>query len=126
MPYNICIKAGDIELKGILNDSPTAKLIWAKLPIESSGNLWGDEIYFSIPVSSEIDDDARDRVNLGDLAYWPIGKAFCIFFGPTPLSRGEEIVPAGRVNIVGHLTDDPLKLKSYEDGDFITIVREIS
>lgn len=123
MPHKICIKAGDIEVKGVLNDSLTAKLIWEKLPIESSGNLWGDEIYFSIPISSELDETARDKVKLGDLGYWPTGKAFCIFFGSTPLSEGDEIVPAGEVNIIGRLSDDPNKLKGFEDGDFVTLSR---
>ncbi len=124
MPYNIRIKAGEIELKGTLNDSPTAELIWAKLPIESSGNLWGDEIYFSIPVLSELDEASQDKVNIGDLAYWPLGKAFCIFFGPTPLTTEGEIIPAGKVTIVGQITDNPKKLKFYEEGDFITISRK--
>ena len=122
MPLKIVIKAGNIELEGILNDSPTAKLIWEKLPIESSGNLWGNEIYFSIPVSSEFDNTAREIVELGDIGYWPTGKAFCIFFGPTPLSEGDEIVPASQVNIVGRIIGDPTKLKEFEDGDFITLL----
>jgi len=124
MPHKIYIKAGNIELEGILNDTPTAQLIWERLPIESSGNLWGEEIYFSIPVSSELDKTARDTVERGELAYWPIGKAFCIFFGPTPLSEGEdEIVCADNVNIVGRIIGDPAKLKKFEDGDFIIISR---
>jgi hypothetical protein len=123
MPYNISIKVGEIEVNGVLNDSLTAKLIWENLPIESSGNLWGGEIYFSIPVNSELDETARDVVKLGDLGYWPTGRAFCIFFGPTPLSEDDEIVPASDVNIVGQLTDDLNKLKGFKDGDFVTISR---
>jgi hypothetical protein len=123
MPYNISIKVGEIEVNGVLNDSLTAKLIWENLPIESSGNLWGEEIYFSIPVNSELDETARDVVKLGDLGYWPTGRAFCIFFGPTPLSEDDEIVPASDINIVGQLTDDLNKLKGFKDGDFVTISR---
>ncbi|MEW5803386.1 MAG: cyclophilin-like fold protein [bacterium] len=123
MPHKIHIKAGDIELEGILNDTPTARLIWERLPIESSGNLWGEEIYFSIPINSELDKTARDTVDRGELAYWPIGKAFCIFFGPTPLTEGDEIVSADKVNIVGRIIGDPSKLKEFEDGDFIILSR---
>jgi len=123
MPHKIYIKAGNIELEGILNDTPTARLIWEKLPIESSGNLWGEEIYFSIPVSSDLEKTARDTVERGELAYWPTGKAFCIFFGPTPLSEDDEIVSSDKVNIVGRIIGDPAKLKEFEDGDFIILSR---
>ena len=122
MSQRIFIKAGNITVEGDLNDSPVAKLILEKLPIESSGNLWGDEIYFSIPVSIESDENLTDKVQLGDIGYWPIGKAFCIFFGPTPLSENDgEIVPAGEVNIIGKLSDDPKKLKDFKDGDFVVV-----
>ena len=122
MPQRIFIKAGDIIVEGVLNDSPVAKLILEKLPIESSGNLWGNEIYFSIPVSTELDENLSDKVELGDIGYWSIGKAFCIFFGPTPLSENDnEIVPAGEVNIIGRLTDDPKKLQDFKDGDFVVL-----
>ena len=122
MPQKIFIKAGDITVEGVLNDSPMAKLILEKLPVESSGNLWGNEIYFSIPVSNESNESLRDKVELGDIGYWPSGKAFCIFFGPTPLSENDdEIVPAGEVNIIGRLTDDPKKLQDFKDGDFIVL-----
>jgi hypothetical protein len=124
MPHKIYIKAGDVELEGILNDSPTARLIWEKLPIESSGNLWGEEIYFSIPVTSDLDKSARETVEIGEIGYWPTGQAFCIFFGPTPLSKGDEIVSASQINIVGRITGDPTKLRTFEDGDFITLSRE--
>ena len=123
MPYDISIKVGDIEVNGVLNDSLTARLIWESLPIESPGNLWGNEIYFSIPVNSELDETAREVVELGDLGYWPTGRAFCIFFGPTPLSEDDEIVPASNVNIVGRLAGDLSKLKGFKDGDFVTISR---
>ncbi|MEW6379837.1 MAG: cyclophilin-like fold protein [bacterium] len=123
MPHKIHIKAGNIELEGTLNDTPTAKLIWERLPIESSGNLWGGEIYFMIPISSELDKTARDTVEIGELGYWPTGKALCIFFGPTPLSEGNEIVSADKVNIVGRITGDPTRLREFEDGDFITLSR---
>ena len=120
MPYNIRIKAGEIELKGVLNDSPTAKLIWTKLPIESSGNLWGDEIYFNIPVEAP-PENGKSVVESGDIAYWPPGSAFCIFFGPTPMSRGDEIRPASAVNVFGKIDEDPKVFKKVRDGEEVKI-----
>ena len=86
----ITIKVGDISLQAELNDSPTAKQIWDVLPIDGQVNLWGDEIYFEIPVKVDQADDARAEVEVGELGYWPVGHAFCIFFGPTPVSTDER------------------------------------
>lgn len=65
-------------------------MLWDALPIEGQANLWGEEIYFKIPVSAQQEPDAREEVEVGTLAYWPAGSAFCIFFGPTPASTGER------------------------------------
>ncbi|MFQ6126756.1 MAG: cyclophilin-like fold protein [Candidatus Heimdallarchaeota archaeon] len=80
----------------------TTKAIWEALPIEAKVQTWGDEIYFSIPVDVA-EENAKEVVNLGDLGYWPPGAAFCIFFGKTPASKGDEIRPASRVNVFGAL-----------------------
>ena len=85
-----------------MNDSETASRILAELPIRSGFNTWGDEIYFQIPVTAD-PEDPRETVESGDLAYWPPGKAFCIFYGPTPASEGDEIRPASPVNPVGRV-----------------------
>ncbi len=98
-----------------LNDSPTAKKIAAALPIRSSFNTWGDEIYFPIPVEADLDGTAKDIVELGNLGYWPTGKAFCIFFGLTPMSEPGKIVPASAVNIVGKVLGDATKFKEVMD-----------
>ena len=79
------------------------------------------EIYFSIPVESGLDENAKEKVELGDLGYWPAGKAFCIFFGPTPMSGPGEIIPASSVNIVGKVTDDPKKFSKVMSMNEITI-----
>ena len=89
----IKITAGPVVVGAALNDTATAAMIWDALPIEASGNTWGDEIYFGIPVEAG-DEAGQEVVDLGDLGYWPPGNAFCIFFGPTPMSRGDEIRPA--------------------------------
>ena len=108
----IKITVGEVSLKGELNDTPTAKKVAGVLPIKTSFNTWGDEIYFGIPVHAEEDDSAREEVEMGDLGYWPPGKAFCIFFGPTPMSSGDNIVPASAVNIIGRVKGDATQFKS--------------
>ncbi|MBM4328606.1 MAG: hypothetical protein FJ118_15755 [Deltaproteobacteria bacterium] len=107
----IRITIGKLSVDAELNDTPTARKIAAALPIKSSFSTWGDEIYFPIPVSSPLDESAKEVVELGDLGYWPVGKAFCIFFGPTPMSSPGEIVPASAVNIVGKTLGDPTRFK---------------
>ncbi len=103
----INIKIGNLSVKAELNDTPTARKIAEIFPFTSSFSTWGEEIYFTVPVTSELDDSAKEKVSPGDLGYWPTGKAFCIFFGPTPMSGPGEIVPASAVNIVGKVMDDP-------------------
>lgn len=123
MEKKIKIRAGNIEVEGLLNDSATAQKIWEALPIEAKANTWGDEIYFSIPVKAPLEKDAQELVNLGDLGYWPEGKGFCIFFGPTPISRGNEIRPASAVNIIGKVIGDPKVFKKVSAGIKIIIER---
>lgn len=107
----IRIVVGVLVLDAELNDSPTAQKVWEALPIETSFSTWGDEIYFSIPVDAELESDAQEVVELGDLGYWPSGNAFCIFFGPTPMSKAGEIRPASAVNMIGRITGDATKLQ---------------
>ena len=107
----IRITVGEVALEAELNDTATAAKIGEALPIRSSFNTWGDEIYFSIPVDAELDDSAREVVEVGDLAYWPPGSAFCIFFGLTPVSEPGRIMPASAVNVVGKVAGDATLLK---------------
>ena len=121
MPHKrIRITAVPIVMEAELNQSRTAQQIWDVLPIEAPGNTWGDEIYFSIPINAETD-NAQAVVELGELAYWPPGTAFCIFFGPTPMSRGAEIRPASPVNVVGRLLGEPKNFKQVSDGTVVKI-----
>jgi len=108
---NIRIRIGKLSMEAELYGTPTAQKIARALPINASFNTWGDEIYFAIPVTSELDENAREVVEVGDLGYWPPGKAFCIFFGQTPMSRPEEIRPASAVNIVGKVNGDATQFK---------------
>jgi hypothetical protein len=100
----------------------TAQAVWDALPLEAQANTWGDEIYFSIPVEVEAE-NPREIVEMGDLGYWPPGSAFCIFFGPTPMSRGNEIRPASPVNVFGRVEGDPRVFKGVASGDSVRIER---
>jgi len=116
MPTAILITASDQKLDGMLNDSPTAHALVAALPLTGRAILWGEEIYFPVPVTAELDDTAAPVVQIGDLGYWPAGQAFCIFFGLTPASVPGEIRPASPVNLVGRLHGDPSCLKLVPPG----------
>jgi hypothetical protein len=118
----IRITAGRVVAEARLNASKTAEAVWDALPLDVPGETWGDEIYFGIPVKAKAD-DAREVVELGDLAYWPPGSAFCIFFGRTPASRGDEIRPASPVNVIGRLLGDPTVFKSVRSGTTVRVER---
>jgi uncharacterized protein len=119
----IRIDAGKAKLNGVLYENPTADAVWAALPFEAGANTWGAEIYFGIPVGLGQAEDARDRLEAGELGYWPPGKAFCIFFGKTPASLGDEIRAASAVNVFGRIEGDLKSLHHVEDGDRVTIAR---
>jgi len=116
----ITITTEDLKVGASLNDSKTARNIWDALPIEGRVNTWGDEIYFSMPVNVG-SENAKAVVSEGDLGYWPPGNAFCIFFGLTPASQGDEIRPASPVNIFGKIIGDPKVFKKVRSGEKITI-----
>ena len=107
----IRIKIAHVTLDAELNETPTAQEVARALPFEAAFNTWGDEIYFSIPVEAELDESAQEEVEVGDIGYWPTGRAFCIFFGLTPTSTPEKILPASAVNIIGRVKGDATRLK---------------
>ena len=117
----IKITAGNVHLEADLNDSPTAQAIAQTLPIEGRAQRWGEEIYFAIPVHAELENDAREVVQAGELGYWPTGNAFCLFFGPTPVSCGDEIRAASPVNIVGQMHGDLAPLSDVPHGATVRI-----
>ena len=122
MKRKIKITVGKLELEAWLNETKTAAKVFEALPITSTVNTWGDEIYFTIPVDAK-SEDAKELVNLGDIGYWPPGKAMCIFFGKTPISRGDEIRPASPVNIMGKVEGDYKLLRKVKEGEEIIIRR---
>jgi hypothetical protein len=112
-----------ISLPAELNDSPTARHIWEALPIEGQASTWGDEIYFEIPVVAEQEPDARAEVEVGELGYWPVGHAFCIFFGPTPASVDERPRAYSPVNILGRVVGDVTRLRAVRSGAAVRLTR---
>ena len=118
---DIRIVVDDVALDAELNDTPTAMRIWESLPLKTPFNTWGDEIYFEIPVKADLDESAREEVEMGDLGYWPTGRAFCIFFGPTPMSTQGRIIPASAVNVIGRVKGDATRLKEVMNAGEIVI-----
>ena len=117
----ILIAVESISMEAELLDTPTARQIAQALPIEGSVNVWGDEIYFDIPLTIDQEPDASQDVDVGDLGYWPVGPAFCIFFGPTPVSTGDQPRAYSPVNVFGRILGDPQLFKSVSGGSTITI-----
>ena len=112
MPTPVKIKIGTLELSAELNDLPTAKKLISLLPLEFSMSRWGDEYYGDCGIKTVLSQDARDVMEVGELAVWPTGNALCIFFGPTPASKGDEPRAVSPVNPVGKLLDSPDALKN--------------
>ncbi len=94
------------EIPVELDDShspKTVETLLENLPIEVSIHRWGDELYTEKTKIAEEPENAKIKVNLFDVAYWPEGKALCLFFGPTPISKTGEILAYSPVNIVGKI-----------------------
>jgi hypothetical protein len=119
----IIIKTEHHEMQAELNDTKTAELIWEKLPLEGKANIWGNEIYFEVPVKTELE-DGRDIINKGEIGYWPLGNAVCFFFGPTPVSQGEEIRAASPVSIIGNIIEKIELLKEVKSGEKIRLEKQ--
>jgi hypothetical protein len=119
----ITISAGSVTMEAELNDSATALKVWDALPIEGSASTWGDEIYFEIPVSARQAQDARADVAVGELGYWPVGSAFCIFFGPTPVSTGKDPRAYSPVNVLGRVLGDAVRFRGVRSGTTVRLER---
>ncbi len=126
MVKHIQITAGSIALKATLYENETADAIWERLPIEGHTNRWGEEIYFPIPVELREAEDARQEMDIGELGYWPTGSAFCIFFGPTPVSRGSQPRAYSNVNPFGKVDGDATILSNVRDGEEIKVAKDQS
>ena len=118
--YHVRITAGSVVCTATLEQNRTAWAIWNALPIEGRANLWGDEIYFEIPVDLA-EDEARAEVAVGDLAYWPPGSALCIFWGATPASTGREPRAASPVNVFGRIEKGAKDFGAVKSGTLVRI-----
>jgi len=117
----IMIIAGDIMIRAQLYDTPTARAIEQILPVQGTVSTWGDEIYFNIPLKLKLEPDARQDVEVGELGYWPGGPAFCIFYGPTPVSTSENPRAYGPVNVFGRVLENPKSLKGVQNNEPIRV-----
>tara|TARA_Y100001934_G_scaffold179193_1_gene211983 strand:+ start:1622 stop:1996 length:375 start_codon:yes stop_codon:yes gene_type:complete len=111
------------DYRGELNDSESAAAVAAALPLQGAASRWGDEYYWSIGIDADTADDARATFGVGELGYWPPGDAFCIFFGQTPASSGDEPVMASAGNPIGWITDDVTALRGTAGGASIEVRR---
>jgi len=117
----IKIHVNGLILEAELKDTPTAEMILNSLPLEEHANVWGEEIYFMIPMQLDLEADAREEMEIGDMAYWPSGPAFCIFFGPTPVSTNEKPRAYSPVNVFGKIIGDSTILKNVPQGAVIKV-----
>jgi len=125
MADRISIKAGIIKVQAELNNSKTARALLGILPLKATANTWGEEIYFDIPLTMEIE-SGKEVVGMGDVAYWPDGPSLCLFLGWTPASRGHEIRAASPVTVLGCIIGDPKVLRSVRTGAEVTVEKVTS
>lgn len=123
MPIKINIIIKDTAIDAEFFDTSCARAISAALPIVAVPNEWGDEFYFEIPITEPLDDTATTEVKVGAIGYWPPGNALAIFFGPTPMSKGNDPVPASAVNLVGAIKGEASILRRAKGAAEIRIVR---
>ncbi|MBA31985.1 MAG: hypothetical protein CL748_05715 [Chloroflexi bacterium] len=121
MSKKINISTEHFTTTATLNNSIWAEHLYNTLPLEGSCKFWGDELFFSTKISMEEDNNSSEIVSIGDIAFWPPGSAFCIFWGPTPMSRENEIRPASKVNLLGSIDSQLLKFKDINIGSIISI-----
>ena len=115
------IHAGGVSATATLAEGETADAIWQALPFEGQANCWGDEVYFEIPVEQAQAGDAREEVAPGELGYWPLGRAFCIFWGPTPASQADEPRAYSPVNVCGKLEGAPAVFQGVQGGSRVRV-----
>ena len=124
MHRRLIITIDTVNLVAELAQTPSADALWNALPLCAQAHRWGDELYFSVPFSTPLESGAQEIVQVGDVAYWPDGPTLCFFFGPTPVSRPNEIRAAAAVNVCGRIRDESSVLRQVADTATITLNRE--
>lgn len=117
----ISIKAGAVQLNAKVLDTPTGDAIYQALPLRSEARTWGEEVYFAIPVRCGSEPEAREVMEPGEIAYWVSGSCIAIGFGPTPVSRGEEIRLASAANVWARTSDNVRLLAGVREGDPVVV-----
>lgn len=121
MSRKIQITVGNVSMEAELAQSETANAFWEALPVTGAANVWGEEIYFQVPVEAKLEDSSREEMEVGEIAYWPPGSAFCIFFGRTPASVDDAPRAASAVNPLGRVTGDPKDYLSVRSGEEVRL-----
>jgi len=117
----VLINCGGLSFEGEILETVTGKMMSKGMPLEGNANIWGEEIYFPVPFTAELEEKAMEEVEIGTLAYWPPGKAFCIFFGPTPASTSLKPRAYSPVNIFGKIHGNLTELRKVSPGERVKI-----
>ena len=110
------ISAGNVTLEAELRDTPTTRALAAALPFDASAQTWGEEVYFSTPVSVKLEPDAKQVVEPGTVCFWTEGDALALPFGRTPISTDEKPKLASRCNVLGNIVGDAKALAGIKSG----------
>ena len=121
MRLRVSVAGRSFEIE--LNGTPTAKALAQAAPFESRAQTWGEEVYFSTPVSAKVEPDARQVVDPGTVCFWCEGDALALPYGRTPISTDERPKLASRCNVVGKLIGDPKALARIKSGERLTVNR---
>ena len=102
------------------NSPKTVNDFIEKLPFSVDLNVWGDEIYTSKTPIAQPEENSKSLVQLNDVAYWPTGKAICLFYGSTPIGNPGDITPASPVNVLGKIISPDKSILNNADGKSAT------
>ncbi len=129
MCQRLRIRMGNAAVSVRLNDSATAQALVSACPLTATAHTWGSEVYFAVPVAPVAAEATAELVPAGAVAVWPGGPALCLFWGPTPLSVGDEIRPASAVAVVGlieELAAATAALDAVESGQAVEVTLAVT